>query len=55
MRHAERDVLYAQGAAALDDLLPAPGSSIRRRRARIAWSREFDFAELLEAFGLDQL
>ena len=39
VRHADDDVLHAQRAAALDDLLHAPGPWPRRRRGRTAWCR----------------
>ena len=39
MRHADHDLLHAERAAALDDLLERGNHRLRRRRGRSAWCR----------------
>ena len=56
MRHADDDVLHAQRAAALDDLLQRRDHGSRRRPGRSAWCRGSGWCrKRLEALGLDQL
>ena len=55
MRHAEHDVLDAQRAAALDDLLERRDQRLRAIEAEALGAGELDVEELLEALGLDQL
>src|SRR5260370_8799690 len=55
MGHAERDVLHAKRAAALDDLLERRNHRFRAVQPEPLGASEFEVAELLEPFGLDQL
>ena len=55
MRHAERDVLHAERAAALDDLLERGDHRFAAVEAEALGAGELEIAELLEALGLDQL
>src|SRR5262249_59524011 len=55
VRHAERDVLYAERTAALDDLLQRRDHRFAAVEPEPLGSRELQVAELLEAFRLDQL
>src|SRR5690349_19311217 len=55
MRHADHDLLHAEIAAALDDLLQRGDQRFRAVEAEALGAGEFDVAEFLEAFGLDQL
>ena len=55
MRHAEHDLLHAEIAAALDDLLERRDQRLAAVEAEALGAGELDVAEFLEAFGLDQL
>ena len=55
MRHADHDLLHPEIAAALDDLLQRRDQRFAAVEAEPLGAGEFDIAELLEAFGLDQL
>src|SRR5947209_4199577 len=55
MRHAEHDLLHAEIAAALDDLLERRDQRLSPVETEALGAGEFDVAELLEAFRLDQL
>ena len=55
MRHAEHDLLYAEIAAALDDLLQRGDQRFSAVEAETLGARELDVAELFKAFGFDQL
>ncbi len=55
MRHAEHDFLHAEIAAALDDLLERRDQRFAAVEAEALGAGEFQVAEFLEAFGLDQL
>src|SRR5215470_11590653 len=55
MRHAERNVLYAESATALDDLLERRNHGFRAVQPEPLGAGEFEVAEFLEPFGLDQL
>ena len=55
MRHADHDFLHAEIAAALDDLLQRRDQRFAAVEAEALGAGEFDIAEFLEAFGLDQL
>ena len=55
MRHADDDLLHAERAAALDDLLERRDHRFAAVEAEALGAGEFQVAELLEAFGLDQL
>ena len=55
MRHAEHDLLHAQIAAALDDLLERGDQRLAAVEAETLGAGELEIAELLEALGLDQL
>ena len=55
MRHAEHDLLDAERAAALDDLLERRDHRFGAVEAEALGAGEFQVAELLEAFGFDQL
>ena len=55
MRHADHDFLHAEIAAALDDLLQRGDQRLGAVEAEALGAGELDVAELLEAFGLDQL
>ena len=55
MRHADHDFLHAEIAAALDDLLQRRNQRFAAVETEALGAGEFDVAELLEAFGLDQL
>jgi hypothetical protein len=54
MGHAQHDVLDAQRAAALDDLLERRDRGFRTIKAEALGSGILDVDELLEAFGFDQ-
>ena len=54
MRHADHDLLYAQVAAALDDLLKRRDQRFGAVQAEALGAGEFEVAEFLEAFGFDQ-
>ena len=55
MRHAEHDLLHAEIAAALDDLLQRRDQRLRPVEPEALGAGELDVAEFLEALGLDQL
>ena len=55
MRHADHDLLHAERAAALDDLLERRNHRFAAVEAEAFGAGEFQVAEFLEAFGLDQL
>ena len=55
MRHADHDLLYAEIAAALDDLLQRRDQRLSAVEAEALGAGEFDIAEFLETFGFDQL
>ena len=55
MRHADHDLLHAEIAAALDDLLQRRNQRFAAVEAEALGAGEFEVAEFLEAFGLDQL
>src|ERR1700755_2075914 len=55
MRHADNDFLYAEIAAALDDLLQRRNQRFSAVQAKALGASELDVAELLETFGLDEL
>ena len=55
MRHADADVLHAERAAALDDLLERGDHRFAAVETEALGAGEFQIAEFLEAFGLDQL
>ena len=55
MRHADHDFLHAEIAAALDDLLQRRDQRFAAVEAEALGAGEFDIAEFLETFGLDQL
>ena len=55
MRHAEDDLFDAERAAALDDLLQRRDHRLAAVEAEALGAGELHVAELLEAFGLDQL
>ena len=55
MRHAEHDVLDAQRAAALDDLLHRRDRRFAAVEPEALGADEFHAAEFLEDFGFDQL
>ena len=55
MRHAEDDLLHAELAAALDDLLQRRDQRLAAIEAEALGARVLDVEELLEAFRLDQL
>src|ERR1700761_6536931 len=55
MRHANHDFLYAEIAAALDDLLQRGDQRLAAVEAEALGAGELDVAEFFEAFGLDQL
>ena len=55
MGHAERDLLQAELAAALDDLLERRDHRLGAVEAEALGAGIFDVEEFLEAFGLDQL
>src|ERR1700682_5363985 len=55
MRHAQHDLLHAEIAAALDDLLQRRDQRLGAVEAKAFCSREFQVAEFLKAFGFDQL
>ena len=55
MRHAEDDLLHAELAAALDDLLERRDHRLAAVEAEALGAGVFDVEELLEALGLDQL
>ena len=55
MRHADDDLLHAERAAALDDLLERRDHRFAAVEAEALGAGEFQVAEILEALGLDQL
>ena len=55
MGHAEHDLLHAERAAALDDLLQRRDQRFAAVEAEALGALVLDVDELLEAFGLDQL
>ena len=55
MRHAEHDLLHAEIAAALDDLLQRRDQRLAAVEAEALGAGELGVAEFLEALGLDQL
>src|SRR5690606_38994484 len=55
MGHAEHDLLEAELAAALDDLLQRRDKRLATVEAEALGALVLDVDELLEAFGLDQL
>src|SRR6476646_8079037 len=55
MRHADDDFLHAEIAAALDNLLQRRNQRFTAVEAEALGAGEFEIAEFLEAFGLDQL
>ena len=55
MGHAEHDLLHAERAAALDDLLERRDQRFAAVEAEALGALVLDVDELLEAFGLDQL
>ena len=55
VRHADRDVADAERAAALDDLLERRDHQLGAVEAEALGAGEFQVAEFLEAFGLDEL
>src|SRR5713226_4260716 len=55
VRHADADVFDAERAAALDDLLERRDHRLGAVEAETLGAGELEIAELLEAFGLDQL
>src|SRR5689334_20818652 len=55
MRHANDDLAHAERAAALDDLLQRRDHGLAAVEAEALGPGEFHVAELLEAFGFDEL
>src|SRR5690242_19634157 len=55
MRHAERDLLHAERAAALDDLLERRDHRLPAVEAEALGAGESEVAEFLEAFRPDQI
>src|SRR5690349_6062900 len=55
MRHAEHDLLHAEIAATLDDLLQRRDQRFSAVEAKALGAGELEVAEFLEAFSLDQL
>ena len=55
MRHADDNFLHAEIAAALDDLFQRRDQRFGAVQAKALGAGEFEIAEFLEAFGLDQL
>src|SRR5438270_13515649 len=55
MRHAHHDFLHAESAAALDDLFERRDQRFGAVETEALGAGEFDVAEFLKAFGLDQL
>src|ERR1700748_3506042 len=55
MRHADHDLLHAEIAAALDDLLERRDQRFAAVEAEAPCAGELVVAKLLEAVGLDQL
>src|SRR5262249_54033366 len=55
MGHAEGDILHAESAAALDDLLKRRNHGFRAVEPEPLGPGEFKVAKPLEPFGLDQL
>ncbi len=55
MGHAEHDLLHAERAAALDDLLQRRNHRFAAVEAEALGAGIFDVEEFLEALGLDQL
>src|SRR3954470_3774395 len=55
MRHADHDLLYAQVAAALDDLLQRRDQRFGAVEAEALGAGEFEVAEFFKTFGFDQL
>src|ERR1700733_5879816 len=55
MRHADDDLAHAKRAAALDDLLERRDHRLAAVEAEPLGAGEFQVAEFLKTFGLDQL
>src|ERR1700738_1555880 len=55
MRHADHDFLYAEIAAALDDLFQRWNQRFRAVETEPLGAGEFEIAEFLKTFGFDQL
>src|ERR1700759_5705877 len=55
MRHADDDLFDAERAAALDDLLERRDHRLAAVEAEALGAGELQVAELLEAFGFDEL
>src|SRR5437879_9105262 len=55
MRHAQNDLLHAEIAAALDDLLQRRDQRFSAVEAKALGAGELEVAEFLKTFGLDQL
>src|SRR5260370_22101712 len=55
MRHADHDFLDAEIAAALDDLLERRNQRLRAVETEALGAGEFEVAEFLKTFRLDQL
>src|SRR5580698_7509373 len=55
MGHAKSNLLQAELAAALDDLLERRNHRLRAIEAKALGANKFDVEEILEALGLDQL
>src|SRR6201995_921353 len=55
MRHAEHDLLYAEIAAALDDLLQRRDQRLGAVETEALGGGELDVEKLFKAFGFDQL
>src|ERR1700694_4546265 len=55
MRHADHDLLHAEIAAALDDLLQRRNQRFAAVQPEALGAGEFEIAEFLETFGLDQV
>ena len=55
MRHADHDFLHAEIAAALDDLFQRRDQRFGAVEPEALGAGEFEIAEFLETFGLDQL
>src|SRR3954454_23944954 len=54
MRHADHDFLYAEIAAALDDLLERRDQRLGAIQTEPFGAGEFEITEFFETFGLDQ-
>ncbi len=55
VRHADHDLLHAEGAAALDDLLHGGNERLAAVEAETLGAHVLNVKELLEALGFDQL